>query len=74
MVGIQMRISKRVYNISEQTLYRRKNKYGNMELADFKRLKELEKENSEAKNDVGRIDAGKSLAQRDPIYKVVRPA
>jgi hypothetical protein len=45
-----------------------------MELADFKRLKELEKENSEAKNDVGRIDAGKSLAQRDPIYKVVRPA
>ena len=43
----------REHNISEQTHYRWKKKYGDMELADAKRLKELEKENSELKNDVG---------------------
>ena len=36
-------------NISEQTFYRWKKKYGDMELADAKRLKELEKENVELK-------------------------
>ena len=39
----------REHNISEQTFYRWKKKYGDMELADAKRLKELEKENSELK-------------------------
>ena len=39
----------REHNISEQTYYRLKKKYGDMELADAKRLKELEKENSELK-------------------------
>ena len=39
----------REHNISEQTLYRWKKKYGDMELADAKRLKELEKENIELK-------------------------
>jgi putative transposase len=33
----------REHNISEQTFYRWKKKYGDMELADAKRLKELEK-------------------------------
>ena len=33
----------REHNISEQTYYRWKKKYGDMELADAKRLKELEK-------------------------------
>ena len=37
------------HNISEQTYYRWKKKYGDMELADAKRLKALEKENSELK-------------------------
>jgi len=37
------------YNISEQTLYRFKKKYGDMELADAKRLKELAKEDAELK-------------------------
>ena len=40
----------REHNISEQTFYRWKKKYGAMELADAKRLKELEKENAELKN------------------------
>ena len=39
----------REHNISEQTFYRWKKKYGDMELADAKRLKELEKENAELK-------------------------
>ena len=39
----------REHNISEQTYYRWKKKYGDMEVADAKRLKELEKENSELK-------------------------
>ncbi len=36
----------REHNISEQTFYRWKKKYGDMELADAKRLKALEKENA----------------------------
>ena len=39
----------REHNISEQTFYRWKKKYGERELADAKRLKELEKENIELK-------------------------
>ena len=39
----------REHNISEQTLYRWKKKYGDMDLADAKRLKALEKENAELK-------------------------
>ena len=39
----------REYNISEQTFYHWKKKYGDMDLADAKRLKELEKENGELK-------------------------
>ena len=34
----------REHNISEQTFYRWKKKYGGMELADARRLKELEKD------------------------------
>ena len=37
----------REHNISEQTFYRGKKKYGNMELADANLLKALEKENAE---------------------------
>ncbi len=39
----------REHNISEQTFYRWKKKYGALELADAKRLKELDKENAELK-------------------------
>jgi putative transposase len=37
------------HNISEATFYRWKKKYGDMSLADARRLKELEKENSDLK-------------------------
>ena len=36
-------------NLSEQTFYRWGKKYGNLELADAKRYKELEKENTKLK-------------------------
>jgi putative transposase len=36
-------------NISEQTFYRWRRKYGRMEMADAKRYKELESENGELK-------------------------
>ena len=39
----------REHNISEQTFYRWKRQFGGMDLADAKRLKALEKENSELK-------------------------
>ena len=39
----------RAHNISEQTFYRWKKKYGDMELADAKRLKAVEKEIAELK-------------------------
>ncbi len=39
----------REHNISEQTFYRWKKKYRDMNLLDDKRLKELEKENAELK-------------------------
>ena len=57
----------RRHNISEQTFYRWKKRYGDMELADAKRLKAVEKE-------VGRVDVGKSSAQRGQFKKVVSPS
>ena len=37
----------REHNISEATFYRWRKKYGDMDLSDARRLKELEKENAE---------------------------
>jgi len=48
----------REHNVSQATFYRWKRKYGEMDLADAKRLKELEKE------DAGRIPAKKSRVGR----------
>ena len=39
----------REHNVSKATFYRWKRKYGEMDLVDAKRLKELEKENAELK-------------------------
>ena len=38
-----------VYGISEKTFYRWKSKYGGLDVKELKRIKELEKENSELK-------------------------
>jgi putative transposase len=41
------------HNLSEQTFYRWRDKYGGMEVADARRLKELESENAKLKRLVG---------------------
>lgn len=39
----------RKHNVTEQTYYRWRNKYGGMELSELKRMKELERENQQLK-------------------------
>jgi putative transposase len=39
----------REHNITEQTFYRWRNKYGGMDVAEARKLRELEKENAELK-------------------------
>jgi|TARA_B100000959_G_C14880883_1_gene582489 putative transposase len=39
----------RKHNVTEQTFYRWRNKYGGMDVSEAKRLRELEKENTELK-------------------------
>ncbi len=39
----------RKHNVSEQSFYRWKAKYGGMDVSEVKRLKELERENGELK-------------------------
>lgn len=47
--GMTARDVCRKHNVSEQTFYRWKSKYGGMEVSEVKRLKALEKENEELK-------------------------
>jgi putative transposase len=54
-------------NISEQTLYRWKHKYGSMELSEAKRLKGLEEENVRLKKKVA------DLVLEVDILKEVNP-
>ncbi len=46
---VPMRDVCRQHNITEQTLYRWRNKYGGMDVAEARRLKELESENAKLK-------------------------
>ena len=39
----------RKYNVSEQSFYRWRNKYGGMQTSEVRRLKDLERENTELK-------------------------
>jgi putative transposase len=45
----------RQHNVTEQTFYRWRNKYGGMEVSDAKQLKELKSENSDLKKLVGEL-------------------
>ena len=63
----------REHNVSKATFHRWKRKYGEMDLVDAKRLKELEKENAELNEDAGRIPAKQSRAGRSQRKKVVSP-
>ena len=55
--GLKVRELVRQYGVSEQTIYRWKNKYGGMDVSEAKRLKALEVENSQLK----RLVADKEL-------------
>lgn len=47
--GMSTRDVCRKHNVSEQSFYRWKTKYGGMGVSDVKRLRELERENAELK-------------------------
>jgi putative transposase len=45
----------RAHNVTETTFYRWRSKFGGMDVSDAKRLKELERENSELKKIVAEL-------------------
>jgi putative transposase len=51
----------RQHNVTEQTYYRWRNKYGGMEVSDARRLKGLEKENAELKKLVAELTLDKRM-------------
>ncbi len=55
-------------NVTEQTFYRWRNKFGGMEVSDAKRLRSLEKENSELKTIVAELTLDKKML-KDVISK-----
>jgi len=61
--GVKVADLIRQYNISEQTFYRWKSKYGGMEVSDAKKLKQLEDENRRLKQLVGELTLDKQALQ-----------
>lgn len=53
----------RKHNISEQTFYRWRNKFGGMTVDEAKRLKALEKENEELKKMVAELSLDKRMLE-----------
>jgi putative transposase len=47
--GVPIRDVIQKYNVSEQSFYRSRQKYGGMETSDVRRLNDLERENAELK-------------------------
>mgnify|MGYP001813097977 FL=1 len=58
----------RQHNVTEQTYYRWRQKFGGMEVSDAKRLKILEKENSELKKLVAELTLDKRML-KDVVSK-----
>ena len=53
--GVAVRDVIRKYNVSEQSFYRWRQKYGGMETSEVRRLKDLERENAELKKVVAEL-------------------
>ena len=53
----------RQHNVTEQTFYRWRNKYGGIEISDAKKLKGLEKENAQLKKLVAELTFDKRMLQ-----------
>ena len=66
--GLKVKDLCRQHNVTEQTYYRWKSKYGGMSLSDMRRLKELESENARLKKIVAEkelhIDALKEVVKK----------
>lgn len=62
----------RQHNITEQTYYRWRNKFSGMEVSDAKRLKGLEKENSELKKLVAELTLDNRML-KDVVSKSGKP-
>ena len=58
----------RQHNVTEQTYYRWRQKFGGLEVSDAKRLKILEKENSELKKLVAELTLDKRML-KDVVSK-----
>ena len=61
--GVQIREVCRRHNITEQTFFRWRNKYGGMEVSDARRLKTLEGENAKLKRLVADLSLDKAMLQ-----------
>lgn len=61
--GIKVSDIIRQQNISEQTFYRWKSKYGGMEVAEARKLKQLEDENRRLKQLVAELTLDKQMLQ-----------
>lgn len=64
----------RKHEVSEATYYKWKTKYGGMEAADFRRLRELEEENRQLKQISADLLLEKPGAERCDRKKAVTPA
>jgi putative transposase len=61
--GVPVKEIIRQHNITEQTFYRWKSKYGGMEVSDARKLKQLEDENSRLKQLVAELTLDKQALQ-----------
>lgn len=61
--GVPVKEIIRQHNITEQTFYRWKSKYGGMEVNDARKLKQLEDENSRLKQLVAELTLDKQALQ-----------
>ncbi|HMM07191.1 MAG TPA: IS3 family transposase [Clostridiales bacterium] len=61
-------------NISEQTFYRWKSKYGGMEINEAKRLKQLEEENRRLKEMVAELSLDNRILKDIKFKKLLKPA
>ena len=59
--GVPVRDVIRKYNVSEQSFYRWRQKYGGMTISEVRRLKDLERENAELKKVVAELTLDKRM-------------
>lgn len=66
--GIKVPDLVRKHNVSEQSIYRWKSKFGGMEVSEAKRLRELEQENARLKKLLAEAELDKAIL-KDVISK-----